>query len=689
MVELIRLEIEGFGKFAKKETINFKKKVNFITGLNETGKSTILEAILASLFKYTGAKIEPYFCWKNPDVCKLVLTYKTDKGETFRISSDYLSNRKVLEKITKGRTSEISTIISTIFEYVKEHFGFDEQKVFENTTFIRQSQMAILEDSTTKNKIKDMIEEVFAGTAEASATKSLKKLNKVSKDSRKEAELLEEGLYELKEELQKAEENKEMMNKDSSQHEKVSKELDEKSKAFEKLKETHKKFEQKEEYAKEFENLDKEVKKIDKTLLGVKETIKKKDKLIDKKEQYVGYDSLSDSELSEIKELIKNINDAGVSLKTYSKSSNKKKVVQETLDLKYFFLFVIGSILSVILIGIPLAIYAYKRMKKKEEKEVVDEERDEEIDKLNKIISSGQENLRDLTKKIKDFNKDTFLDEYNKYSKLIDNIEGYSASIIEIIKTELDKDEIGDNEEKNIRNLESKKIDRLNKLTIAQTNLKKYKLVNFSEDDLVNLQRLEGEVKQLGEQRVALKTSVSKTKELIKSPEDIQEEMNNIQQRAVELKDKAEEYDIAYSFLEKAETMVQHKFTPSLEKDSRSVLKEVTDNKYSELRINEETLDISIKAPEIKDYVEIGILSQGAKDQVYFSVRTTMSNLLSGNINLPLIFDDPFHNFDDIRLKRTIEAIKKIAESKQVILISHRPYHKEFKSFADNVIEVK
>ena len=154
MVELIKLEIEGFGKFAKKYTINFKNGINFITGLNETGKSTILEAILASLFKYTNTRIEPFFCWTNGDVCKLALTYKTDKGETFQIVSDYKNAKKRLLKITKSGTSEISTTINTIYQYVKEHFGFDEQKVFENTTFIRQSQMAILGDSTIKNKVK-------------------------------------------------------------------------------------------------------------------------------------------------------------------------------------------------------------------------------------------------------------------------------------------------------------------------------------------------------------------------------------------------------------------------------------------------------------------------------------------------------------------------------------------------------
>ena len=107
MVELIKLEIEGFGKFDKKKTINFKKGVNFINGLNEAGKSTILEAILASLFKYTNTKIEPFFCWTNKDVCRLTLTYKTDKGETFQIISDY-KNAIILWN-QEDVTSEVTT----------------------------------------------------------------------------------------------------------------------------------------------------------------------------------------------------------------------------------------------------------------------------------------------------------------------------------------------------------------------------------------------------------------------------------------------------------------------------------------------------------------------------------------------------------------------------------------------------
>ena len=570
MVKLIKLEIEGFGKFKKNKVVEFKEGINFITGLNEAGKSTILEGILASLFKYTSPRISPFICWTNPDICRASLTYKTDKGEIFKVISDYKNSRRKLEKIDKGKSKEISSIGSMVDNYIKEHFGFDEQKVFENTTFIRQSQMAILGDRITKNKLKDMIEEVLVGTGGASATKSIQKIKKIEKDSRKEAESMAEDLYELKEELQDAEESKGRVVEDSEKHEKVKKELLQKSEKLTKLKENKKLFDKKEVLLKDEKNIDKEIMQVDDMI----ETFEEEDE----------------------------------------PSVKKSKIMPIVLIVVgvIFSLTIIGAI-----IGIPLIIYGNKLRKEKDSS------------KKSKAVSEK-------------------LPKYQKQKK-----------------------------------------DLINKKAVIESKLEEYKFVKFTIDNFRDLDNLEKEVDELKEKNVELKTSINKTKELVKSPEEIQEEADSIEQKIQELKEKAEEFELSSRFLEMAETSVQHKFTPSIESNSKELLNEITDGKYSDLKIDEETLDIQIKAPEIKDYVDVELLSQGAKDQVYFTVRTTMSDLLSGNINIPLIFDDPFHNFDNVRLKKTITAMKKLSKNKQIILISHKPYHKEFKNFADNVIEMK
>ncbi|MCK4997101.1 AAA family ATPase [Candidatus Pacearchaeota archaeon] len=570
MVKLIKLDIEGFGKFKKSKVVEFKEGINFITGLNEAGKSTILEGILASLFKYTSPKIKPYICWTNQDICRASLTYKTDKGEIFRVTSDYKNSKRKLEKIDKGKTKEISSAGSTVDDYIKEHFGFDEQKVFENTTFIRQSQMAILGDKITKNKLKDMVEEVLVGTGGASATKSIQKIKKIEKDSKKEAGSMETDLYELKEDLQNAEESKERVIEDSEEHEEVKKELSQKSEELIKLKENKKLFDKKEVLLKEEEHIDEKINQVDDMI----ETFEREEE----------------------------------------PSIEKNKVMSIVL-------IIVGALLSLTIIGaiigVPLIIYGNKLRKEK--------------------------------------------DSPREHSGISEKLSKYQKQKKELI----------------------------NKKAVIESKLEGYELIKFTINDFRDMGSLEQDIDKLKERNVELKTGINKTKELVKSPEEIQEEIDIIEDKIQGLKERAEEFELASRFLEMAETSVQHKFTPAIESNSKEILEEVTDGKYSNLKINEEDLDIQIKAPEIKDYVDVDLLSQGAKDQVYFAIRTTMSDLLSGDINIPLIFDDPFHNFDDIRLGKTMSAIKKLSKDKQIILISHKPYHKEFKNFADNIVEVK
>lgn len=578
-MELVKLEIEGFGKFAEVTTIDFDKGINFITGLNEAGKSTVLEAISASIFKYTKAQIEPFFCWKNNEICRTVLTYRTDKAEIFDIISDYKSGKRKLAKIENGRSKEIATTDKNINPFLKEHFGFDDKKVFENTAFIRQSQIAILEDNSVKNKIKDLIEEVFAGRAESSATKALAKINKVAKDSFKEIDILEKERCELNEKLKSVEKTRGLVIEDSGELEGIDTKLAEK------------------------------VTKL--------ENLEKNKTLFDEKEKLLGEDKHLNEQIKKVDELIETLSeDREISTKTIS-----DKTVGIILIVIGSLIFLIGSLISSIgigaLIGIPLIIWGIIKLRQKEE--------------IQKPVQKDNGKLQ-------------------KYS--------------------------------------SEKKELINKKAINENRLEKYKLVNFNINDFDELETLKKEVKSLESRKVELRTSIKTTTTLVESPEDVKEKLDLIEENQGDLKRKVEEYKLAAHFLELAESEVHHKFTPAIEKNSKQILKEITNERYSDLKIEEDTLDIKIKESEGKEYIDISYLSQGTKDQLYFTLRTVMSDLLSGNTNIPLILDDPFHNFDNVRLAKTIDIIKQIAKNKQIILISHRPYHQEYPNFSNNIISL-
>jgi len=605
-MQLLNLELEGFGRFSATKTIDFKDGLNFIYGMNESGKSTILEGIMASIFKYTPAQIKPFYCWTNCDACKAILTYKNDEGEIFRITSDYKNTRRKLDKFTNDIFVEISSVEKNVAPYIKQHFGFDDRKVFENTSFIKQSQMAILEDTATKSKIKDMIEEVLTGRSEVTATKTIAKLRNVAKKASNDIFEQERKRGVLETDLQNAIEINSRISTQSTTHEKISKDLEEKTQLLEKLGKNKELFDKKESLLVQKNNMTQQINTIDGFIT----------KLKDKQSEPV---------------VIQERHEPGI--------------VQERKALPIILLLVgicisVGSVALSFLIGlifgIPLVIYGvYKLIQKKQQLE-------------KPAGPKSIESQYDVQKK--DF-----------INKITSEIAQY----------------------------EEQKRGLINQLAVLDSRLEDYKLVNFTIDDFNGLEELKKQVEELKEQKIELKTSVSTTTSLVESPEEVQEKLDALNEKIEELQNKFQEHGFAADFLELAQTQVQKKFTPIIEKDSKHILKEVTDNRYEDMRINEENLDISIIAPEINQYVDVYVLSQGARDQIYFALRTVLTNLLCGNLNMPLILDDPFHNFDEIRLEKTIEAIKNISREKQIILISHRPYHNEFEKFATNVIELK
>ena len=416
--------------------------------------------------------------------------------------------------------------------------------------------------------------------------------------------------------------------------------------------------------------------------------MRKKESAVEKLESYKGYDKISDSDFEDIRKSIKDVEKSETTLSTLKNSNRKKKVVEEKLNQRYVILFVVGLVLSVILVGIPIAIYAYKRMKIKEEKEITDDDKEREILELETKISASTKDIMIKCEGVKDFNMNTFPDNYYQYAKVLEEIKYLSSSINELSKAELEKNSLENDDEENLRKIEAKKIDYLNKLTITQNNLKKYKLLIFKQEDFDELEELDERVEELKTMNTELKTSIKTTTSLVESPEDIREKLDTIEENKLNLEKRIVEHEIAAKFLGLAETQVQQKFTPSIEKNSKPLLKEITNQRYSDLKIEEDTMDVKVKVPETKDYVDVSFLSQGTRDQLYFALRTVMSDLLGGNINIPLILDDPFHNFDQPRLNKTIETIKQISKSKQIILISHRPYHQEFKAFCEKVVEL-
>ncbi len=65
-------------------------------------------------------------------------------------------------------------------------------------------------------------------------------------------------------------------------------------------------------------------------------------------------------------------------------------------------------------------------------------------------------------------------------------------------------------------------------------------------------------------------------------------------------------------------------------------------------------------------------LSQGARDQLALALRLAVAELLTEGRQPPLLLDDPFLAFDEERLAVMRETLSRLAETRQIILLSHR-----------------
>ena len=63
-------------------------------------------------------------------------------------------------------------------------------------------------------------------------------------------------------------------------------------------------------------------------------------------------------------------------------------------------------------------------------------------------------------------------------------------------------------------------------------------------------------------------------------------------------------------------------------------------------------------------------LSRGTSEQLYFALKLAFVHQIKDQINLPILIDDSFVNFDDRRTTDIKELLNKIGEDNQVLIFT-------------------
>lgn len=143
--------------------------------------------------------------------------------------------------------------------------------------------------------------------------------------------------------------------------------------------------------------------------------------------------------------------------------------------------------------------------------------------------------------------------------------------------------------------------------------------------------------------------------------------------------------EAALSGLERATAATVLRATRYLEQRMVEGVELITDGRYRRVRIDDETLDIHLVSPEKADWVDVRETSAGTLAQVYLVARLGLVRLLTGDRRPPLVLDDPFVSFDDVRAARAFSLLRELTRDHQVVFLTSTD---RYDAAADAIVEL-
>lgn len=201
-------------------------------------------------------------------------------------------------------------------------------------------------------------------------------------------------------------------------------------------------------------------------------------------------------------------------------------------------------------------------------------------------------------------------------------------------------------------------------------NIELYDIENSKNDlEQITNEINEGKIK-LNTLEIEEKGISSQLEELI----TLQEEHENLSEQLKEIEQKNYEINLAKEFLEKAYEKMKINITPKFTENLSQTIKNITNDKYSKVNINDENgLIIEMQNGE---YVSAEKLSIGTIDQLYLSLRMSMVEEISKE-KMPIILDEAFAYYDDERLENILKYLIERFNNHQLIIFTCTNREKE------------
>ena len=604
-MKINNLKINGFGKIENKE-INLENKINIIYGKNESGKSTIFNFIVSMLYGCSklkkGKNISNFEKYKpwNTEEFSGKIKYELDNNKKYEIIRKFKSKNPI---IYNENSEDISKQFNN--DKTKGINYFYEQTGIDEDLFISTTAVAQEEIKLEKNNENLIIQKItnIASTGEdnTSYKNAINKLNKKQLNEIGTSRSNDRPINKIEKEL-----NELKIKKNNLNNVIINK-----------------------------ENFEIENNKI-KTEINNSEN---KIEIIKNIKEIIEKNKIEKEKINLISENVLNYEKEINDLKSEKERIEKKLIKEKNNKNNKLIIEIISLILSIIILAIGVILK-------------------NNIIKITTLIPTAVftttlciniKNKKGI-RKIKENNKTIKREEIN--------IENKIEIIEKNIKDEKLKKELLENKIKNIINIEKEKIKN-------KYNSEKYIEELFLDNNIENT--YEKEIKILNENKLQLhKLEIEKNnmEEKLNNLILIDEKINYLEEQYKELMQKNESIEYAKNILEKAYIEMKQNITPKFIKNLSEIIKEISDNKYEEIKFNNE--DGLIVEKENGEYVGVDKLSVGTIDQLYLAFRLSIIKEISEE-RIPIILDEAFAYYDEKRLENILKYLSEKIDNQIVI----------------------
>jgi DNA repair exonuclease SbcCD ATPase subunit len=703
---LKRIELKNFKRLVDFQA-QFNPGVNVVKGpLNEMGKSTLLDGIVVALFhnpKSTAKELKDYVSWGSTRQCQTSLEFE-DKGNRYLLEKDF--DKGTIRLIDDNTREELDTF-KEISEKMAELLGTKSDKLFLCSSCIRQTQVS--EISSGKKEINESLEEVVSGGKEGTlALQVIQKLNDKISEIRKGLDRpvkIPGSLASLRSQLEDFSQRYNEVRDEVSKVEAQKIELMEVNKQLAQVKEEY-------ENARVLLEKNRQRKDIETSIKGLKQKYDEVGDLLD------GIDKLM-TKLEKANEALKFIeglkNELQVSefKRRLDAIQIKRKDIENSLDklqrevteaeeklnkrksLKFLSLrrsVAIAAIISIggivgILIGplylLSLIILGMAFLAASMRATSI-------LARDRTKISDWKERIQTMNRTLGDLSEDekntltearcSTIDEYNERER------DFKIWLEE--KRSLENQLKGMVRGKTVEDFQKQKRDIARDLAVEQANLTEDLIeTHLSPEEYIELerkvQRLEATRNELEDRKRDSMAILKAMKHDAEEQVRLEEELEGLQKSLKHEERKGKVYELAREFISKARTEVLSSVEEALEKEIQRYLAIFTNDRYKQVRVNKEALEFGVYSDEKGDWVKPEDLSGGVIDEFYLAFRLALAKLIFGDKKPPLILDDPFVNFDSVRLANTLDFFKTLASDYQIIIFTLSDLYDKV---ADNII---